>query len=189
MIDYGLKVIQERDCFVKNGSYFAARIKVFEDGTVDCWGRMDKSEFIEKAKSGWITVDIPDGESLRICNQDLVVKQEETLNPDGTLMFKHKWITQEEFIKDILDSIYVAQGNKTASELCQEAYEACLKMKSADNLRILVDRYLEVPKHNRCFILGDQDLKDFPIVDMIEYAGRVMAISGIQMEKIRKEYG
>lgn len=30
MIDYGLKVIFSRDCFVNNGgSYFAARISVF----------------------------------------------------------------------------------------------------------------------------------------------------------------
>jgi len=159
----------------------------FEDGTIECWGRQDKATFLKKVKSGWITVDIPDGKKLRICDQDFVVKQEETLNQDGSLMFKHKWITQEDFIKEVLDAVYTAQGNKSISELCYEAYENCVKLATASNLRVLIDRYLEVPKHNRCYILGDQDRKDFPIRDMIEYAGKVMAVNGIEMDKIRKQ--
>jgi hypothetical protein len=167
MIVYPGKKIFERDCFVHNGNYYATKISVYDNGNIECWGLMDKQEFLAKTKSGWITVDIPDGTGLRICDQDFVVNQEKTLNPDGSLMFIHKWITQESFIQDVLDAVHVAHGNKSASELCYEAYEGYLSNPSIVNRNKLEQVYLDVPSHNRQYILGNQDVKDFPIRNIL----------------------
>lgn len=169
MINYnpGKRKIFERDCFVNNGGYFSAKISVYEDGKIECWGIMDKDKFLKQTTSGWITVDIPDGEKLRICGQDFVVKQAETLNQDGSLMFKHKWISQAEFVREILDAVHTAKGNKSAAALCYEAYDNYLTNPTQENKEKLRVAYEDVPAHNRRFVLGDQDLKDFPILDIL----------------------
>ena len=167
------KVIKSRDCFIHNGGYFAATIKVLEGGFVDYWGVKTREEFIKDVESGWVTVDIPDGETLRICNQDLVVRVEETRwqydRPDdnikiGDLMFRHKWVTKESFKMEILDAIDTAKGNKPASQLCYEAFINYENNPNAETQRKLKKAYEDVPEHNRIFILGDQDLKDKPLL-------------------------
>lgn len=163
MIIYPGTKIFERDCFVHNGSYFAARISVYDNGSIECWGLMDKQEFLAKAKSGWITVDLPEVTVIRLCDQDLIVTTAKTLNKDGSLVFNHKWITQESFIQEVLDVVHRAKGNKGASEICFEAYFNYLKNPSQINEDILRIAYNDVPFQNRKYILGDQDLKDGPI--------------------------
>jgi hypothetical protein len=163
MINYypGKDLIFEKYCFVHNGHYYLSTVKVYEGGGIECWGSMTKQEFIEKTNYGWITVDIPDGEELRIGDIGLIVSQAKTELP--TFRFDHKWITQESFVKDVLDAYYVSIGNKSVSELCFEAYKAYLAMPSKKNEERLRVAYNEVPEHNRHYVLGDQDLKDFPI--------------------------
>jgi hypothetical protein len=169
MIDYsqGKRKVFEKFCFVRNGNCYLAKISVYEGGRIECWGTMNREQFLEKANSGWITVDLPDGAELRIGDQEFVVKQAETLNQDGSLMFKHKWITQADFIKDVLDAEHTAKGNKSAAQLCCEAYDHYLQYPTPENKEKLRVAYEDVPKHNRRFVLGDQDLKDFPILDIL----------------------
>lgn len=157
------RCIDQQLCFVHNGSYFATTISVYENGRVYCWGWMDKQEFLDKAKSGWITAEILDGTELRYGDIGLIVNQAKTLCNDGSLMFEHRWIDQDNFIKSILDSIHIANGNPSSSEICFEALIAYQNNPNDENKETLRQAYLDVPKQKRCYILGDQDLKDFPI--------------------------
>jgi hypothetical protein len=157
------KLVREIYCFVHNGNYYLTTLKVFSDGMVDCWGRMDKQEFLAKIKSGWITIDVPDGTEVRIDDQGFIFNQAKTLRKDGSLMFAHKWITNDEFVKEVLDAIHRANGNKGASELCYEAYQRYDASPTRENLEALRRAYEEVPAHRRRYVLGDQDLKDGPI--------------------------
>lgn len=159
--------IFETHCFVNNGNYFLTTLKVFKGGGIECWGCMDKTEFLEKVSSGWITVDVPDGTEVRVGDQGFVFTQAKTLRQDGSLMFDHKWISQESLVKDVLDAVHVGMGNKSVSEICFDAYYRYTLDPSKTNLEELRKAYLNVPAHNRCYILGDQDLKDFPIRDVL----------------------
>lgn len=162
------RIVFERDCFVHNGSFYAARLKVWSDGVIDCWGHWDKAGFLEQVNKGWITVDIPEGiTKLRICNQDFDIKQSVTKKPDGNVMFEHKWITQEDFIKEVLDAVHVANGNESICKKCYNAYVKYKENPSDENKKTLRYCYNEVPKHKRIFVLGNQDLKDLPIKDIL----------------------
>lgn len=158
-----MKKFLDRDCFIHNGSYFAARIQVYEGGVITYWGRHTKEEFLADLEKGWITVDIPDGEELRICNQDLVVIQGKTNYQDGRLMFVHKWITKESFKMEVLDAIDRSLGNESAASICYKAFEKYQAEPTDENLKRLRIAYGNVPQHKRLYILGDQDLKDGPI--------------------------
>jgi len=163
----GKDCIFETYCFIHNTNYYLTTLKVFEGGGIECWGPMDKAEFLAKTSSGWITIDVPDGTEVRIGDQGFVFTQAKTLRKDGGLMFAHKWITQADFVKAVLDAVHVGLGNKSASEICFDAYHSYILDPSKSNLEELRKAYLEVPAHNRCYILGDQDLKDFPIRDVL----------------------
>jgi hypothetical protein len=116
--NYGLSVIYKRGCFVNNGHYYYATIYVLEDGMINCWGMMDKAEFIRKANSGFFTVDVPDGAALRICDQDLIVNLQKS--EDNGSSFYHKWVTQDGFIGEIVgvvDSVYRDNFFKCLSKL------------------------------------------------------------------------
>jgi len=169
MVNYypGKRCIFETYCFIHNGNYYLTTLKVFEGGGIECWGSMDKAQFLEKTSSGWITIDVPDSTEVRIGDQGFVFTQAKTLRPDGSLIFAHKWITQEDFVKDVLDAVYVGMGNKSASEICFDAYYRYTADPSESNLEELRKAYLDVPEHNRRYVLGDQDLKDFPIRDVL----------------------
>ena|ERR1035437_3121597 len=150
-------------CFVHNGGWYLAKIRVFEGGIIDCWGAMNREKFLKETGTGWITVDIPDGEELRIGDQGFIVKQAETLKHDGSLMFKHRWINQEDFVKAVLDAEHTSRGNKSAGYLCVEAFDAYLANQTDENREKLRRAYFDVPSQKRRYLLGDQDLKDFPI--------------------------
>lgn len=156
------KQIFESYCFIHNGSWFLATLKVFEGGGIEYWGRKSKEEFLKDSSSGWVTVDIPDGTELRIGEIGLIVNQAKTDLLLGC-RFDHKWISQESFVKSVLDAYHVSLGNKSASEVCFEAFEAYQKNPCVIAHAKLKDAYFDVPEHERRFILGDQDNKDFPI--------------------------
>lgn len=157
------KVISQHYCFVHNGSYFLTTLSVLASGKIECWGSMTETEFLEKVQSGWITIDVPDGTEVRIGDQGFVFKQANTLNPDGSTMFMHKWISKESFVADVLDSVQVAQGHESAASICYQAYEIYCTFKTDKSKETLRLAYFNVPEHSRRFILGDQDLKDGPI--------------------------
>lgn len=153
----------EEYCFVHNGNFYLATIKVWEGGIIECWGNMTKEKFLKNTATGWITVDIPDGTELRIGDQGLIVNQAKTLRQDGSVMFNHKWITQEDFEKDVLDAYHVSMGHPSASSVCWDAYGLYTIKPTEENKEKLRKAYLDIPSHKRRYVLGDQDIKDGPI--------------------------
>lgn len=169
MINYypGKQCIFEIPCFIHNGGYNLITLKVYEGGGLEYWGSKTKTDFLKDMESGWLTVDVPDGVEVRVGNQGFVFSQAKTLNSDGSTSFVHKWITKESFIQDVLDSVHVGKGNRSASEICYQAYKEYLKIGSTTAKNALREAYLDVPEHNRTYILGDQDNKDFAIRNIL----------------------
>ena len=51
---------------IQNGGYHFIHMPVYEDGTIDCWGRVPIDEAAEKLKQGWLVTSVPVGEHLSI---------------------------------------------------------------------------------------------------------------------------
>ena len=51
---------------IHNNSYFFVDLDVYEDGRVSCWKLEDFDSFKKDVERGWVSVGIPDGESISI---------------------------------------------------------------------------------------------------------------------------
>ncbi|MBO2009049.1 hypothetical protein [Hymenobacter negativus] len=51
---------------IHNGSYFLVDIDVYENGRVSCWNFEDFEYFKKDVNKGWVSLSIPDGESISI---------------------------------------------------------------------------------------------------------------------------
>jgi len=138
--------------FIHNGQYFLTHISIYADGMIDCWGLVDFSTFKEKVRSGWVVTQIPEGANVSV---------------SFLAMFKAKeascFIEPEDFILEVADEIERLNGRSTTDARCLEAWKTYEKEPLPQNIEILRSAYEAVPKHNRRFILGDMDSKDFPI--------------------------
>jgi hypothetical protein len=52
--------------FINNYHHFYVNLEVYADGAVDCWELTDLKIFIEKLQQGWVTPQIPDGETISV---------------------------------------------------------------------------------------------------------------------------
>ncbi|WP_037287897.1 DUF7638 domain-containing protein [Saccharibacillus sacchari] len=48
------------------GQYFYVQVEIYEDGTFDCWERVDLAGVQEKIHSGWLVSSVPAGQTLSI---------------------------------------------------------------------------------------------------------------------------
>lgn len=82
------------------------------------------------------------------------------------LVDEESWtsINEIELIKEIQDNIAKMNGQPSSADLCMAAFKNFLLDFEKEELRKnLEEAYLSVPTHNRMFILGDMDSKDYPI--------------------------
>ncbi len=149
--------------FIKNGGiFFLTNIKVYKDGMIDCWEQVDFEEFKKKVRKGWVVTNLPENADVHV--SDLCqIKATDVTN----------FVDPEEFIKDVADALNALNGYPTSSETCLSAYRNYVAQRTEAARNQLKEAYEAVPEHNRRFILGDQDVKDFPI-RMIIYGEQEM---------------
>jgi hypothetical protein len=119
---------------------------------IDCWGLVDFEGFKEKVRSGWVVTRPPKDARISV-----------SFLTSFTAADASYWINPEELIKEVADAIEELNGRPTTSKRCQEAwaaYRAAPSEAARDCLRLA---YEAIPKHNRRYVLGDQDFKDGPI--------------------------
>jgi hypothetical protein len=46
---------------IHNGDYYLIDMPVYEDGTIDCWGRVALNEVERKFQEDWLAISVPDG--------------------------------------------------------------------------------------------------------------------------------
>lgn len=105
---------------------------------------------------GWITLSIPNGASVDI-HMLSSLKVSEADN----------YISTQEFLKEIQDTIANLNDEPNSLELCRNAYERYLGDQSAENKKLLRQAYYAMPEHMRHFVLGDMQVKDSPITSII----------------------
>jgi hypothetical protein len=138
--------------FIHNGDYYFSEIKVFADGKVDCWGLVDFETFKQKVRSGWVVTKLPEGARTSLSGIALFIANE-----------VKSFVEPEEFIKEVAEEIERLNGRPTARDRCRAAYGAFQKEQTEANRGELKRAYESVPEHLRRYVLGDMDVKDFPI--------------------------
>lgn len=143
--------------FIHNGDYHLTDLKIFQDGKIDCWGGLiDFEEFKQKVASGWVRTTIPTGSSISIFPLG-----------DFVLPSEINRVEESELIKEVQDVLNRLNGRSTTSEICYDLYETYQKYPTEENKIALREAYERIPKHNRHYVLGDMNLHDDPIIEII----------------------
>jgi hypothetical protein len=163
--------------FVHNGStYYCDLIEIYEDGVIDCWGEsVDFEIFIEKVNSGWFVTQLPKG--------DIKINRHHSFY--GKTDKLQTYIKEEEFIKEVRDTLDQLQGKTTSSERCRESFHTYLEKPTKSNKQDLRIKYKSVPDHLKEYVLWDMDSRDGAIRHIL--SGKKIKKKLIKMWK--KRYG
>jgi hypothetical protein len=143
--------------FIKNGQqYFVVEIKIYKDGVIDCWEKVDLEGFKEKVRTGRVKTRVPEGARVSMMVSGLAF----------TVTDVKAWVEEEEFVKQVEDEIRRLNGQPTTSELCRKAMNRYGQAPTEENKEQLRQSYEAVPKHLRVF-LGDIDSKDWDYLDVL----------------------
>jgi hypothetical protein len=138
--------------FIKNGPHHLTNLKVYQDGMVDCWELVSFKRFQQRIEDGWVVTRLPEGAEVFAF-------------PLGSFVATKvkNFVTEAELVKEVADAIDELNGRPTSMARCLEAYEAYQAAPGNDARERLRDAYEAMPAHNRRYVLGDMDSKDFPI--------------------------
>lgn len=138
--------------FIHNMDFHLVDLKIFQDGKVDCWDLVDFEEFKKKVASGWVQTSIPEGSEVSVFSLGhFKIKDSST------------YVKEAELIKEVKDVIDELNGRKTTSEICRDTFDEYNQNPSEENKQKLKKVYEDMPEHNRHYVLGDMDNKDYPI--------------------------
>lgn len=122
---------------VHNYYYFLTQLVIYEDGMIDCWGLMDKTEFLQKLNSGWIRIDLPD-------NVDLYM---------GLSKIEVNSFTPEKDVNDFILEVDEAQlelaGMKSNRMIAIDLFKKYLLNDSEQNFSSLSKTFEKLPKHKK----------------------------------------
>lgn len=141
--------------FIFNESYFLTDLTIYQDGDIDCWGMVNFEEFQQKVEQGWVTAELPKSDQLEISIHDL-----------GEISIGcnyRSYKSNQDLIAEVRDTIKELNGLPNSSSLCRTAWDNYQQDSTEENRLKLRQAYEEIPSHNRCYVLGDQDRKDYPI--------------------------
>lgn len=142
--------------FIHNVDYYLDLIKIYADGTIDCWGTCSFEEFELKIKNGWIVTQLP--EKGRVDMFQLF--QVDTSAFDT-------YIEEAEFVKEVKDTLLFLQNKRTSTEQCLLAFENYLSNPNTINQEKVKQSFYAVPKHLRISILGNMSMGDGPLKAII----------------------
>ncbi len=132
--------------FIHNGKYFLAEIKVYKDGTIDCWELVNFEEFKQKIAQGWVVTSLPN-------NAEVSVSFLATFKATNV----QAGVKEEEFIKEVADEIEKLNGRSTSTDRCVKAFQRFQAEQDEDARQHLEAAYEAVPEHLRWFMLDELD--------------------------------
>lgn len=157
-IDKGMLIPgKARNVYIHNGEYYLSQLKVYADGMIDCWNLVNLEEFKQKITDGWIVLALPEGAELNIHMLG-------SFTATGVM----NYISPENLIKEVKDTIAELNNKPTSLELCRRAYDVYGEYPSIENKKKLRTTYYAMPEHMRVFVLGDMNAKDSPITSIID---------------------
>jgi predicted NAD-dependent protein-ADP-ribosyltransferase YbiA (DUF1768 family) len=149
-----------RHVFINNGgTYFLTDLKIYADGLVDCWELVDFDVFQEKVRRGWVATSLAkNGRASAHLLASWQFKDPRSIGPD-------------ELIAEVRDTIAELQEAPTSSQRLKGVLEAFVADPSEANRSLLRQAYVEIPEHLRRFVLGDQDMEDWPLKVLVGELG------------------
>jgi len=141
--------------FVNNFNYYFTEITVFSDGMIRCWELMNLSEFKKKLNSGWIKINLPTDSEFHIHSLG-TIKLSEFIPAK----------TNEDFIKEIEDTIIELSGGKGRRTKCVELFKQYLLNDNKQNYLKLKKGFIDLPSHQK-LLFEMVDYKD-PLIEMME---------------------
>lgn len=142
--------------FIKNGPHHLTNLKVYQDGMVNCWELVSFKRFQQRVEDGWVVTALPEGAEVFAF-------------PLGSFVATQvkNFVREAELVKEVADAIEELNGRPSSMAHCLEAYEAYNLAPSDEGRERLRAAYEAIPAHNRRYVLGDMDSKDFPIREII----------------------
>ncbi len=152
-----------RHVFIHNGpSYFLTDLKIYADGLIDCWGLVNLEEFKEKVRSGWVATTLADG-------------GEASAHHLASWKFSNPHVIgRDELIREVEDTIAELQGAPSSADRFNIALDSYLASRSEEERTSLRAAYQAIPSHMRRYILGDQDMADWPVRVLIGEIGETL---------------
>ena len=135
--------------FIHNVSYHCVLIKIYQDGVIDCWEQVDFEGFVEKVRCGWVVTQLPKGADISLTHSFY-----------GKTDQLETYVKEEEFIKEVKDTLDEINGKPTSSDRCRKAFTAYLSDTTESAKKLLEKEYNSIPEHLRIYVLGDMDSKD-----------------------------
>lgn len=150
----GEQIIGKRhSAYIHNGgTYFLADIIVYKDAIIDCWELMNLDEFKSALARGWCVTTLPEGAKVDIAFLSAF-----------TVTKVDSWIAEEEFLKEVIDTIEELNDRPTSDLKCREVYKLYQDNPTEELRAKLKQAYEAIPEHNRRYVLADMDVKDVPI--------------------------
>jgi len=142
--------------FIKNGPHHLTHLKVYQDGMVDCWELVTFKRLQQRVEDGWVVASLPEGAEVSVF-------------PLGSFIATKvkAFVQEDDLVREVADAIEELNGRTTSTARCLAAYEAYCASPSDEGRSLLRAAYEAVPTHNRRYVLGDMDRKDYPIREII----------------------
>lgn len=153
-----------RPIFIRNGgSYYSADLFVYADGSIYCWEWVDLDGFREKVRTGWVATTLEPGASA-------------SMHGFGSWRIEdpRAGITPEGLVGEVADLIDRLNDRPDSAERCLQVLGRYLETRSEEDRVALSAAFDAIPEHQRMYVLGDMDAKDFPLRALCtEPGGRV----------------
>lgn len=146
--------------FIHNGNYYLTELYIYADGMIDCWEPVSLEGLRDKVRSGWVATSLPQGALASV--HDLAFWKFD--EPEMSL-------TGDQLIDEVADEIDRLNDRPDSTGRLQEAIRAYVADPSDTKRRQVRAAYEAVPAHHRMYVIGDQDLKDFPVRVLIAEDG------------------
>jgi predicted NAD-dependent protein-ADP-ribosyltransferase YbiA (DUF1768 family) len=150
-----------RPVFIDNGGYHLTELMIYADGLIDCWELVDLEGFRKKVRSGWVATSIPEG-------------AKGSAFPLASWRFAEPkaWVDADDLVGEVADEIERLNGRPTTKTRCLEALERYREQPTESRRRELSAAYLAIPSHERDYILGDMDARDWPLRVLASKVGK-----------------
>ncbi|MGQ4434312.1 DUF7638 domain-containing protein [Streptomyces sp. SAS_260] len=142
-----------RHAFIRNGgNYFLTDLFIYADGLIDCWGLVTVEEFEEKLRTGWVATSFPEGGEAS--SHELA---------EWKFREPKSWLTPELLVAEVRDTIDQLNGRPDSTGRCLAAVHVFLADRTEENRAAARAAFLNIPKSQRRYALGDMDRKDQPL--------------------------
>lgn len=141
-----------RPIFIHNGNYHLTELYIYADGVINCWGNVTLDELREKIRSGWVATGLPQGARASVHDLASWKFDEPTV-----------WLTGDQLLGEVADEIDRLNERPDSTGRLQDAIRVYVADPSEENRLKVREMYEAVPAHHRMYVIGDQDLKDYPV--------------------------